>query len=219
MEVVLYYVLNRILGWVNKTAGRKFIGLDECWELFAKDSAVDAIEGLYRKGRKEGAAIWTITQSPLDYESNDAGKAIKRATHWNLVLEQKADAIEELLQNKHWPRYANDLYFARMLRDTKTHKGKFSEIMIISDSGYEKVRHYLNPFMLMVYNTEQEERDAVFTLMNEGVSAIEAVERVAKNFSVSRRRQLEHQVRHLIHNRGYDVATLRREVNQILAAM
>lgn len=219
MEVVLFYVLNCILGWVNKYPGRKFIGIDECWETLAKESALDAMEGLYRKGRKEGAAIWTITQSPRDYDSSDAGKAIKRATNWNLVLEQKADAIEELLQNKHWSRFANDPYFARMLRDTKTQKSKFSEIMIISDSGYEKVRHYLSPFMLMVYNTEQEERDAVFALMNQGVSAIEAVERVANNFVVSRRRWLERQVTHLINNEGYDAATLRREVDQILVDM
>ncbi len=219
MEVVLFYVLNCILRWVNKFPGRKFIGVDECWETLARESALDAMEGLYRKARKEGAAIWTITQSQLDYDGNDAGKAIKRATNWNLVLEQKADAIEELLQNQHWSRFANDPYFARMLRDTKTQKGKFSEIMIISDSGYEKIRHYLNPFMLMVYNTEQEERDAVFALMNQGVSAIEAVERVANNFVVSRRRWLKRQVTHLINNEGYDAATLRREVDQILVDM
>jgi len=218
MEVVLFYVLNRILGWVNKSAGRKFIVVDESWEIFAKDSAVDAIEGLYRKARKEGGSIWTITQSPLDYDQNEAGKAINRATNWNLVLEQKAADIEKLLENKHWPSFGDDPYFARMLRDTKTEKGKFAEMMIINDGVYEKVRHYLNPFMLMVYNTEKDERDAVFALMNQGVSAIEAVERVANNFTVSRRLWLERQVRHLIDSEGYDAASLRREIDEILGA-
>lgn len=216
MEVVLFYVLNRILGWVTGTVGRKFIGIDESWEIIAKETAVPAIEGLYRKARKDGGSIWVITQSPLDLEANAAGRAIRRSTNWNLVLEQKADSIQELIEKKHWANHASDPYFERMLRDTKTQKGKYSEMMIITDSAYEKVRHYLNPFMLMVYNTEQEERDAVFALMNQGLTAIEAVERVANNFTISRRLWLERQVKHLIHNEGYDAEILRREIDEIL---
>lgn len=216
MDVVLFYALHQILSWVNKDDGKKIIFIDECWEILAKESAAGAIEGLYRKARKEGGAIWTITQSPLDFQKSSSGMAIGKFSNWHLVLSQKSDEVQKLLEMKYYAKFGDDAYFARTFKDVRTKKGKYSEILIINDSGYEKVRLYLNPFMLMVFNTEQEEREQVFALMDQGVGPIEAVETVAQNYSVSRRLWLERQIIHCIENEGYDRARLSYEINQIL---
>jgi len=216
MDVVLFYALHQILSWVNKDAGKKIVFIDECWEILAKESAAGAIEGLYRKARKEGGAIWTITQSPMDFQKSSSGMAIGKFSNWHLVLSQKSDEVQKLLDMKYYSKYADDSYFARTFKDVRTKKGKYSEILIINDSGYEKVRLYLNPFMLMVFNTEQEEREQVFALMDQGIGSIEAVETVENNYTVSRRLWLERQIMHCIENEGYDRERLTHEINHIL---
>lgn len=215
-EVVLFYVLNKILGWVNRDEGKKLIFLDECWEIFAKENAAGVIESLVRKARKEGGGIWPITQSPLDGKDSPSAQVINKFSNWKILLEQDASAVNELINERFYGKRTDDQYFCRLLTETKTVKGKYSEILIMNPDGYEKVRHYLNPFMLMVFNTEQEEREKVFNLMNTGMSAIEAVETVANDFTVSRRIWLERQVNHLLDHEGYDRNQLIQAVNQII---
>ena len=215
-EVVLFYVMNKILSWVNRDNGKKLIFVDECWELLKKESAADVIESLYRKARKEGGGIWTITQDPEDGCDTRSGQVINKFSNWKLVLGLGEATANKLIDKRFYGSRSDDPYFCRLLRECRTEKGKYSEILVMNEDGYEKVRHYLNPFMLMVYNTEQEEREQVFAMMNSGSSAIEAVETVANDFTVSRRLWLQRQIRHMIEQDGYSWEELQNELNSVL---
>ena len=53
-------------------------------------------------------------------------------------------------------------------------------------------------------------------MMNSGSSAIEAVETVANDFTVSRRLWLQRQIRHMIDQDGYSWEELQKELNSVL---
>jgi conjugal transfer ATP-binding protein TraC len=64
------------------------------------------------------------------------------------------------------------------MKSVKTVSGKYSEILISSSKGYTVGRLLLDPFSLMLYSTKADEFAAVNDFREQGLSVLEAVQRL-----------------------------------------
>lgn len=177
-RVVLFCCVNILLSRIKKFKGRKRIYVDEAQDLFSIDSAADAFEGLYLKGRKNGVSVWVIVQSLLKLASFKAGSVILRQSAWKMIMAQKKDEIDAVIDQKVMTAFADDPYFQKLIKSVESKKNFWSEILIMSDKTYEVVRLYVDKFTATLFSSEGAARDDVLQMMEEGVGPLEAVRKV-----------------------------------------
>jgi conjugal transfer ATP-binding protein TraC len=177
-RVVLFCCLNVLMTRVRTIEGRKRIYVDEAQDLFAVESAAAAMEGLYLKGRKEKLAVWIIVQSLLKIASFPAGAVILRQSAWKVIMAQKSEEIDAVIDKKVMTAFADDAYFNKLLRSVESRKGFWSESLIMSEKTYEVVRLYVDKFTATLFSSEGDERDVVMRLMDEGMDVLDAVRKV-----------------------------------------
>jgi conjugal transfer ATP-binding protein TraC len=177
-RVVLFCCLNVLMTRVKTIEGRKRIYVDEAQDLFKVESAADALEGLYLKGRKERLSVWIIVQSLLKIASYPAGGVILRQSAWKVIMAQEPEEIDAVIEKKVMTAFAEDAYFNRLLRSVESKKGFWSESLIMGDKTYEVVRLYVDKFTAALFTSEGDERDVVLRLMDEGMDALEAIRKV-----------------------------------------
>lgn len=174
-QCVLFFTLNTLMSRIKKQEGRKQIFLDEAWQILKDPDAASAIEGIFRKCRKDNAGIWVVTQSITDLGDSPTGQVVLAQSNWKLLLKQKSETIDKAVTDGLLSQFTNDPYFIRSAKDVMTVKGKFSEILISGEQVYESVRLFVDRFTSEMLSTEGETRNVVFGLMNEGMSAVEAI--------------------------------------------
>jgi conjugal transfer ATP-binding protein TraC len=178
-QCVLFFLTNAIMDTVTGTKGKKRIYIDEAWELLLGKTGgaiKKAVESLYRKGRKSGASTWVVTQDIDSLVKDPVGEVILSQSEWKFILMQNEDSVNNIIKANRLAPFTTDEYFCRLLRDVTTVRGSFAEVMIVGKGAYEVVRLYLSEFALAVFNTDQEDRDRVFALMDSGVSALDAIQ-------------------------------------------
>ena len=177
-KCVLFFVLNTLLSRIKTIPGKKLIIADEAHDLIEDPTAGHAFEGIYLKGRKEGVSIWIILQSLLKLSETSAGATILNQSAWRLILQQPPEEIDKVLDKKLISSFNDDPYFGKLIKSTKSSKGAFSEILIIGRRSYEVVRLYVDKWTATLYSSEGDARDLIFQWMEQGVSPIEAVNRL-----------------------------------------
>lgn len=215
-QCVLFFVMNQLMRTVKKSTGRKLIILDEAWQLLKDEGAAAVMEGLYRKARKDGGSIWVITQSPRDLAGNPTGDVILSQSTWKLVMEQETEEIDKIIAEGVMTKFAGDAFFNKLIKDVKTLKGVYSEILICGESSYEVVRLYVDRFTEALYSTDGEDRDSVFKLMREGVPAIDAVNMVIGESKSKRSKWLKDIVSQLRKFDNLTDAEIRGEIDEVL---
>lgn len=215
-QCVLFFVMNDLMRKIKSEQGRKVIMLDEAWELLKDEGAAAVMEGLYRKGRKDGGSIWVISQSPADFAGNPTGEVILSQSAWKLVMEQEAEEIDRIVKEGVMTKFSGDGFFNKLIKDIKTQKGVYSEILICGEASYEAVRLYVDRFTAALFSTDGDERDVVFQLMRNGMSPVDAVNTVIRETKTKRMKWLRDIVEQL---RGYEKLTdsdIRKEIEEAL---
>jgi conjugal transfer ATP-binding protein TraC len=207
--------MNTLLRQMKKYPGRKLKLMDEVKDLLEDDGAAAVMEAMYRKGRKDEASIWVITQSPRDLANNATGQVILSQSAWKLVMQQEPEEIDKIVAEGVMTKFAGDPFFNKLIKDVKSEKGVFSEILICGGSTYEVVRLYVDRFTAALFSTEGDERNAVFQLMRSGVSAVDAVNMVINDERGKRNKWLADIVEQLRAEKLSDVE-IRRELEEIL---
>lgn len=215
-QCVLFFVLNGIMNTVKNTKGKKLVMLDEAWQIIRDEGAASVMEGLYRKARKDDGSIWVITQSPRDLSGNPTGEVILSQSSWKLVMEQEPEEIDKIVKEGVMTKFKDDPYFAKVIKDIRTEKGKYSEILICGESSYEAVRLYIDRFTGALYASDSEERDAVFQLMNEGMSAVDAVNAVIGNTETKRKQWIKEIVSQLRRFEHLTDAEIKKEMEEAM---
>lgn len=177
-KCVLFFVLNMLLSRTKSIPGKKLIIADEAHDLIEDPTAGPALEGIYLKGRKDGVSIWIIVQSLLKLSETSAGATILNQSAWRLILQQPPEEIDKVLDKKLISSFNDDPYFGRLIKSTTSQKGVFSELMIIGRKGYEVVRLYVDKWTATLFSSEGEARDLIFQWIEQGVSPVDAVNRL-----------------------------------------
>lgn len=214
-QCVLFFVMNTLMRQIKKFSGRKLIMLDEAWQLLKDEGAAAVMEGLYRKARKDEGSIWVITQSPRDLANNATGEVILSQSAWKLIMEQEPEEIDKIVAEGVMTKFAGDPYFNKLIKDVKSRKGVYSEVLICGPSTYEVVRLYVDRFTAALFSTDGADRDVVFQLMRSGVSAVDAVNMVINDVRGKRNKWLTDIVAQLRAEQLSD-AEIRRELEEIL---
>jgi len=190
-QCVLFFVMNTIMNRIKSREGRKIIFLDEAWQILKDETAANAVEGFFRKIRKDNGSIWVITQSLDDLVGNACGEVIMSQSQWKLIMKQKSEVIDKNLSSGAISKFVNDPFFIKSLKDITTVKNGFSEVLIVGDTTYESVRLYVPKFTSALFSSDGVERDWVFKLMNDGLSAVDAIGLVLADHKLDRKRWLE----------------------------
>jgi conjugal transfer ATP-binding protein TraC len=177
-KCVLFFVLNTLLTRIKTIPGKKIIVTDEAQDLMKDPTAGPALEGIYLKGRKEAVSIWIVIQSLLKLSETSAGSTILNQSAWRLILQQPPEEIDKVLEKKLISSFSDDPYFGRLIKSVKSQKGVFSEILIMGRKSYEVVRLYVDKWTATLYSSEGEARDLIFQWMEQGVSPVDAVNRL-----------------------------------------
>lgn len=214
-QCVLFFVMNTLQRQMKKYPGRKLYMMDEVKDMLDDDGAAAVMEAMYRKGRKDEASIWVIGQSPRDLANTKTGQVILSQSAWKLVMQQEPEEIDKIVAEGVMTKFANDPYFNKLIKDVKSEKGVYSEILICGNGTYEVVRLYVDRFTAALFSTEGDERNAVFQLMRSGVSAVDAVNMVINDVRGKRNKWLAEIVEQLRAEQLSDTE-IRRELDEIL---
>jgi len=154
----------------------KAIVIDEAWDLLSGDGSRAFLEGAARRARKYRGALVTGTQSVNDYYANPAARAAWENSDWVIFLAQKDESVELLKSEK---RIHCDPGMEQALKSLTTADGRFAELVLHGPDGWRVARLVLDPWSVALYSSRGEAFAAVERLKAEGLSTVEAIDRIA----------------------------------------
>ena len=153
----------------------KAIVIDEAWDLLSGEDSRAFLEGAARRARKYRGALVTGTQSVNDYYANPAARAAWENSDWVIFLAQKDESVELLKSEK---RIHCDPGMEQALKSLTTADGRFAELVLHGPDGWRVARLVLDPWSVALYSSRGEAFAEVERLKVEGLSTVEAIDRV-----------------------------------------
>jgi conjugal transfer ATP-binding protein TraC len=163
---------------------KRLVIIDEAWDLLGNSKAVEQfIEKGFRRFRKYNGCGVIVTQSIMDLQKSEAGKAIAANAANSLILMQKDSTIstaeKENLMSLPPAGY-------RLLKKVTTEKGHYSEIFFNTNSGMGIGRLIVDPMRIVMYSTTAQDNEAIDHYTNQGVSLSAAMKQVVKDRRMAR---------------------------------
>jgi conjugal transfer ATP-binding protein TraC len=155
---------------------RKALMLDEAWQLLQGGAMAEFVESYARTCRKYGGSLITATQSYNDYSKSDGAKAALENSDWMLVLQQKAETINEF---RNGGKFDLDDHSEAVLRSLRRHGNEYSEVLIFGPDHRALGRLILDPFSAAVFSSTPDTFAHIQRLVASGMTLVEAVTRVA----------------------------------------
>ena len=154
----------------------KAIVIDEAWDLLSGEDSRAFLEGAARRARKYRGALITGTQSVNDYYANPAARAAWENSDWTIFLAQKDESVELLKQEK---RIHCDPGMERALKSLTTADGRYAELVLHGPDGWRVARLVLDAWSVALFSSRGPAFAAVERLKAEGLSTVEAIDRLA----------------------------------------
>jgi len=155
----------------------KLLAIDEGWRhLFTKDTS-KFLNEVARTIRKHGGSQMIGTQGISDFFESSTGISIFENSDWTLMMQQKPESIQALKKSS---RIHMNEHMENLLESLTVVPGKFSEMMIYGPQGYTVARFMVDSFTRILYSSSAKEYEAVKTFREQGLSLIEAVQKVAE---------------------------------------
>lgn len=175
VQMVIVQITNKLYLGDRKTPSH--VVLDEAWDMLRGKQSGTFIETAARRLRKYRGSLVVGTQSVNDFYATPAAQAAFENSDWMCLLAQKPESIKLLKESK---RIAMDPTMEAMLTSVKTKQGQYAEVMITGPHGYAIGRLFLDPFSLILCSTKAEEFAAVQELTKQGMSLVDAIEKVSE---------------------------------------
>lgn len=154
---------------------RKLLFVDEAWELLSDGEVGRFIEHGYRRFRKQRGALVLATQSLGDLYNTDVGVAIAENSANKLLLGQKAEVIDRLVQTS---KLAMAPGLVTLLKSVHSVKGRFSEVFFITDSGAGVGRIVVDPATRLLLSSDAVDVAALDAARARGLSLKDAIDAV-----------------------------------------
>lgn len=134
---------------------KRLVIIDEAWDLLGNSPAVTAfMEKGFRRFRKYNGAGIVVTQSIMDLQKSEAGRAIAENAANSLILKQKdatiANAEKENLMSMPPAAY-------RLLKKVTTEAGHYSEIFFNTNNGMGIGRLIVDPLRILMFSTKADD--------------------------------------------------------------
>ena len=175
-QVVLLQLVAQITSEMYLTHGRKkLLIIDEGWALLDDEVMGRAMNTAYRQARKHDGSIVTVTQGINDLYNSKSGPAMINNSAWMIILEQKAEAIDEVYKSG---RLNLGAYDYQMLKTVKTVPNSYSEIMIVGNGCCGIFRLTVDRFTTALFSTKGLERTQVLDDIKNGMDVVESIQRL-----------------------------------------
>ena len=122
-SIIFFVIQTAIYGKLKNINLKKMIVIDEGWRFFDDETGSLLISNLYRTARKFNAAIYAISQSPLEFLSTKAANAMISNSYLKYVLRIKSGF--ELLN-----KFGLTNQDKEKVENLRIEKGKFSEVFL-----------------------------------------------------------------------------------------
>ena len=153
----------------------KIVVIDEAWDLLSSGDVAKFIETGYRRFRKYGGAAVTVTQSVTDLYDSPAGRAIAENSANMFLLQQKSESIDRVKKECLLP-FGEGGY--RAMKTVHTVRGKYSEILCVTNRGIGIGRLVVGKFRALLYSTTAEDVQAVKDLEARGMTTAQAIQQL-----------------------------------------
>ena len=155
---------------------RKFLLIDEAWQLLKMSNTADFIANAFKTFRKYRCSVVAITQEIADLLQQKSGLAILANTANKIFLKQEHGVVNDIQKQL---ALSNETAVA--LKSIKTVKGKFSEALVVTTSSSGVIRLVPNPFLYWVASSESRDNDYLKEMQKEkGGNLLEAIKHCAK---------------------------------------
>ncbi len=94
--IAMYVILNFLWNRIRAELKRRFLVVDEAWNLLQHDDSARFLYGLIKRARKYYLGITTITQDIEDFVNSPYGKPIITNAALQILLKQSASAVDNL---------------------------------------------------------------------------------------------------------------------------
>ena len=94
--VAMYVVLNFLWNRIRADMKRRFLVIDEAWNLMQYDDSAKFLYGLIKRARKYYLGVTTITQDVEDFVNSPYGKPIVTNAQLQILLKQSPTAVDNL---------------------------------------------------------------------------------------------------------------------------
>lgn len=155
---------------------KRIVIIDEAWDLLGNSPAVTAfMEKGFRRFRKYNGCGIVITQSILDLQTSEAGKAIAANAANSLILKQKDSTITSAEKDNlmSLPKAGY-----RLLKKVTTELGHYSEIFFNTNNGMGIGRLIVDPLRVVMYSTRAQDNELIDDQMVGGKSLTQAMKAV-----------------------------------------
>lgn len=94
--IAMYIVLNFLWNRIRADLKRRFLVIDEAWNLMQHDDSARFLYGLIKRARKYYLGVTTITQDVEDFVNSPFGKPIITNASLQILLKQSPTAVDNL---------------------------------------------------------------------------------------------------------------------------
>ena len=114
-EIMRYYVYLVLTTWLTnkyiatKEKNKRYVAIDEAWNLFKNKETSDFLENLARRARKKGVAMILATQNLAELRQNKQAEAIMNCCDTIILLKQSIGSIEEIMKFFKLPSGAKEI--------------------------------------------------------------------------------------------------------------
>ena len=94
--IAIYIVLNFLWNRIRSNLKRRFLVIDEAWNLMQHEDSARFLYGIVKRARKYYLGITTITQDVEDFVNSPYGKPIITNSALQILLKQSPTAVDQL---------------------------------------------------------------------------------------------------------------------------
>ncbi len=94
--IAMYILLNYVWNVARSSEKKRFLVVDEAWNIMQYEDSAKFLFGLVKRARKYGLGVTTITQDVEDFMGSSYGKAIVTNSSIQLLLKQSPASIDVL---------------------------------------------------------------------------------------------------------------------------
>lgn len=94
--IAMYVVLNFLWNSIRAELKRRFLVIDEAWNLMQHEDSAKFLYGLIKRARKYYLGVTTITQDVEDFVNSPYGKPIVTNAQLQILLKQSPTAVDNL---------------------------------------------------------------------------------------------------------------------------
>ncbi len=114
-EIMRYYVCLVLTTWITnkymatKERNKRYVVVDEAWNLFKNKETSDFLENLARRARKKRVAMILATQNLSEMRQNRQAEAIVNCCDTVILLKQSSGSIDEIMKFFKLPSGAKEI--------------------------------------------------------------------------------------------------------------